>query len=265
METKRLTLDKEIKLAYYSEYINDSNIGVVLLHGLAEHKGRYHDFINQLLKNNISVFALDLRGHGESTGKRGDVKDFNDYLNDLHSFVCYIKDKYPNLKLAIFGHSLSGLIACAYVSTYNTIDLLILSSPLLHAPPIAKLFKFIPYKMLGFIKTKKRHSESKEMLEYSHNDPLACHYYTLRLIGIAFRQGIIYTTKKLKSVTIPVLMMGGKLDNLVRSSNFEYILEQFGSDDKTLKIYDNVRHRIVQNDYKDEIIADIISWINKID
>lgn len=40
------------------------------------------------------------------------------------------------------------------------------------------------------------------------------------------------------------------------------ILEQFGSQDKTLKIYDKVKHRIVQNDYKDEIIKNIIEWID---
>lgn len=263
METKYLTLDKGIKLAHYSEYCSNSDIGIVLVHGLAEHKGRYHDFISQLLKNNISVFAIDLRGHGESSGKRGDVKDFSNYLSDLHSFVCYIRDKYPKLKLAIFGHSLGGLISCAYVSTYNTIDFLILSSPLLNAPPIGRVFKFIPYKMLGWIKTKKRHSESKEMLEYGHNDPLACHHFTLRLLGIMFRQGIIYATKRFKDINIPVLMLGGKLDHLVKSGDLEYIVGQFGSQDKTLKIYDKVKHRIVQNDYKDGIIMDIISWLKK--
>ena len=143
METQYLSIDKKMKIAYYSRYVDNSKIGVIIIHGLAEHKGRYKDFMEQLSNNNISAFAIDLRGHGESWGSRGDAKKFLDYLTDIHSFVCYIKEKYPKLKLAIFGHSFGGQIASAYVATYNTIDMLILSSPFLHIHPKAKLFKIL--------------------------------------------------------------------------------------------------------------------------
>jgi len=263
METKYLYINDEMKLAYYSEYVPDSKVGVIIVHGLAEHKGRYEDFIEQLKNNKISVFAIDLRGHGESLGKRGDIKAFADYIDDLHSFVCDIKEKYPRLKLAVFGHSLGGLIASSYVSTYNKIDLLILSSPFLDAPPKAKWFKFIPYKFCGFIKLKKRHSESKAMLDYSENDPLACRYFTLRLVGVMFKQGIEYITDRFKDIKVPVLMLGGKLDPLVNSGQFTVTLEKFGSENKTLKVYEDKKHRMVQNENKDEIIKDIIMWIRE--
>lgn len=262
MKTNYINIDSKVKLAYYSRYINESKIGVIIIHGLAEHKGRYEDFIKQLLNNKISVFAIDLRGHGESLGKKGDAKDFFDYLRDLHSFVCHIKEKYSKLKLAIFGHSFGGQIASAYVSTYNTVDLLILSSPLLRAPSKAKLFQIIPYKKCDFIKIKKRHSESKEMLEYSKNDTLACHYFTLRLVGIMFNQGIEYVNNRFKDIKLPILLLAGKLDPLINSEDMPIILKEFGSKDKTLRIYNKVKHRIVQNDYKDEIIKGIVEWIN---
>lgn len=261
MKTEYFERNNKIKLAYYCNYIHNSKIGIIILHGLAEHKGRYHDFMEQLNKSNISTFAVDLRGHGESSGKRGDVKFFEDYLKDLHSFILFLKNQYPNLKLAIFGHSLGGLIASCYVADYDTIDFLILSSPFLKAPSKAKFFKLIPYRILGSVKIKKRHSESKMMLEYSRKDPLACHYFTLRLIGNMFIDGVNYITKKFEDIKIPVLMLGGKLDSLIDSGGLRDILDKIGSKDKTIKIYDNVKHRIVQNDYKDETIADIINWI----
>lgn len=261
MKTNYLIINNKIKLAYYSNYISNSQIALIIVHGLAEHKGRYEDFINQLSNSNISTFAIDLRGHGESSGKRGDSKNFSEYLTDLHTFVSYIKEKYSHLKIAIFGHSFGGQIVSAYVASYNTIDLLILSSPVLSAPSKAKLFNFIPYKMLGFVKIKKRHSESKKMLEYSQKDPFACHYFTLRLVGIMFKQGLDYTTARFKDIKLPVLLLGGKLDPLINTELLPSILDNFGSEDKTLKIYDNVKHRIVQNDYKDDIIKEIIEWI----
>ncbi len=261
METKYLAINNKLKIAFYCNHINNAKVGIIILHGLAEHKGRYHDFIEQLNKNDISTFAIDLRGHGESLGKRGDVKHFENYIEDLHSFVSYIRNEYPDLKLGMFGHSLGGLIASSYVANYKTIDFLILSSPFLKAPSKAKFFKFIPYKILGFVKLKKRHSESKEMLKYSRNDMLACHYFTLRLVGNMFVDGIQYITERFKDIKLPVLMLGGKLDPLIDSTALNDILDEFGTKDKTIRIYDNVKHRIVQNDNKDEIIADIIKWV----
>ena len=101
------------------------------------------------------------------------------------------------------------------------------------------------------------------MLKYSSFDPLACKKFTLRLVGNMFRDGINYIKVRFKNVKIPVLMLGGKLDPLVNAGKFSQVLEKFGSENKTLKIYENVKHRIVQNEYKDEAIADIIEWINK--
>ena len=263
METKYLEIDSKIKIANFFEYSQNSNFGVVIIHGLAEHKGRYKEFIRQLLNNNISVFAMDIRGHGESTGRRGDVKYFKNYLSDLHAFISQIKEKHPELKLAIFGHSLGGLIASAYACEYNTIDMLILSSPVLKVPAGLKILKFIPYRWLGWMKIKKIHSESRKMLERSRNDPLSCHYFSLRLVGNMFIDGVEYVMKRIKNINASVLMLGGGLDPLVNSGFFEEVLEEFGSEDKTVRIYENKRHRMVQNENRDEIIAEIVEWIKR--
>jgi len=263
MKTQYLKINDTISLAHYDEYLDDSRIGVVLIHGLAEHKGRYSDFIKQLLIQGISVFAIDLRGHGESTGKRGDVKNFNDYVGDLHLFICNIKLNYPQLKLTIFGHSLGGLLACVYSSLYDTVDLLILSSPLVEAPKRTKALRLIPYKMLGFIKLKKRHSESREMLAYSMNDPLTCRYFTLRLLGVIFDQGISSFKDNIERIKLPMLVIGGEDDNLINSGHFSYIFNQYVGPDITIEIFKNAKHRLVQNNRKDDIIEYIIKWLDK--
>jgi len=253
-----------MKIAYYSEYLPKSKIGVIIVHGLTEHKGRYEDFIQELMANNMSVFAVDLRGHGESFGKRGDVKKFTDYLTDLNSFVCYIKGKYPELKLTLFGHSLGGLISSGYAATYGGVDLLVLSSPYLSAcPKRVRHFRFIPYKLCGFIRLKKTHSESKSISEISISDKLYGKYFTLRLAGVMIRQGLAYAKSRYKDIKMPVLIIGGKLDAVVNSEVFSEALEEFGSKNKTLKIYENKKHRMVQNEDKDKIIYDIINWINQ--
>lgn len=263
METKYLNVNDKIKLAYYSEFIPNSKSGVIIVHGLAEHKGRYDEFMDKLLENNISVFAIDLRGHGESLGKRGDITRFASYVKDLYLFISDIKERHPELKLILFGHSLGGLISSSYVAKHDGIDLLILSSPVLSAPMKAKFLVFVPYRIMGFIRLKKPQSEQILKLKNTKIDPLACHTFTFRLLGNMFQDGVKYITKRFSIINIPILMLGGRLDPLVNSGKFASILEKMGSENKTLKIYDNVKHRIVQSDSKDEAISDILEWINR--
>jgi len=242
-------------------FVPNSKIGVVIVHGLAEHKGRYNDFIDSLADAGISVFAIDLRGHGESDGKRGDVQDFGDFIDDLHDAIKRIKSSYPKLKLALFGHSIGGLIASVYCAEYSDIHYLILSSPSLETPKNVRLLRLLPYKLLPFIKIRKRYSESKEMLAVSRRDPLSCHYMSLRLLGVAFVQGIRRFRKTQSKMNVPILVMGGGQDKLVNWGNFENIFADYSNEDKTIEIFEKAKHRLVQNEYKEEAVGFIIDWL----
>ena len=250
-----------IRLAYVAKYSPSSPFGIILLHGLAEHKGRYVDFMDKLYTLGISVFALDLRGHGESFGKRGDVRNFEAYISDIHCLVCKIKEDYPGLKLAILGHSLGGLIATVYAATYNTINWLILSNPLWVSPKKAGLLGFLPYKVLGFVKVKKRHSESSEMLAYSYNDPLATNYLSIRLLGFIFHQGTRRVNRVFDKVKVPTLLLAGELDPLIDTSVLPPLLDRLGSKDKEIRVYKNVKHRLFQSEYRDVITEEMVAWI----
>jgi len=261
MKPKFFTTSDDIKLAYSDKYVSGSKLSIILVHGLAEHMGRYDEFINRLNDAGISVFTIDLRGHGQSGGKRGDIKSFDDYLNDMDAFVRHIKKTDPELKLALFGHSIGGLIAINYTAKSDLIDLLVLSSPSIETPKAVNLLRIFPNKLLHKIRIKKRHSESAEMLTYSRNDPYACHRFTLGLLKVVFIDGIKRTKNNIGKIKMPVLLLGGRGDPLVNSGKFEKVLGEFSSKDKTLNIYKNAKHRIVQNDAKDVAIPDIINWL----
>lgn len=263
METNYIKTNNDFQLAHFEKYKPNSKVGIILIHGLAEHKGRYKSFIEKMYDMNISVFAVDIRGHGESGGKRGDVSNFNDYITDLEFYVEKIKNKYKNLKIALLGHSLGGLISAGYVETHTDVDFLILSNPLLTIPKVAKLLNIIPYKYLSFLKIKKRHSESPEMLAYSYSDPLASNYFTIRLLGVIFNEGIYQVLSRLQDIRIPVLLLGGELDPLIQTSRFKNLISKFGCEDKELKIYKNVKHRLLQSEIKDTVMKDMVIWLEK--
>jgi len=262
MQTQKLKINNNQEIAYFAMPSDESGIGIIIVHGLAEHKGRYEEFIDKLHAMGHAVFAFDLIGHGESSGPRGDIKNFKAYVDELAEFVAHIKQTYPKLKIGLFGHSLGGLIACTYASQHQDIEFLILSNPPLERNRRLKLLHFVPYKILGFIKIKKRRSESQKMLQYSRQDPLSCKYMTLRLLGEVFIIGINNNLKNLPNIKIPVLLMIGSEDRFVTPpQNFERLIEIFGSPDKTLKIYEGLRHRLVHSAKKEEIINDISTWI----
>lgn len=263
IKTEFLSMSDGIKLAHSVQHAKDAKIGLILIHGLAEHKGRYTEFIDILVNSGISVFAIDLRGHGKSTGKRGDIDYFGTYLSDLDVFVRNIKKSSPELKLALFGHSIGGLIATAYTTNSNFIDFLILSSPSLETATIIKPLYLFPTWLLRKIYIKKRYSESAEMLKYSRNDPDSCHKFTLGLLKNIFIKGVKFTKTCFEKITVPVLILGGRGDNLVNSGKLQSTLDRFKSHDKKIIIYENAKHRIVQNDAKDQSIPDIINWLKE--
>ncbi|MHB8693905.1 MAG: alpha/beta hydrolase, partial [Solirubrobacteraceae bacterium] len=87
---------------------------VVLLHGGADHGGRYPHLVSQLVGRGVEVQGLDLRGHGRSGGRRGTVSHFSDYVEDLGSFLQVIADARAAAPTFLVGYSLGGLIAATY-------------------------------------------------------------------------------------------------------------------------------------------------------
>ncbi len=87
---------------------------VVIIHGIGEYAGRY-DRVAKIFNNkNIAVIAMDLRGHGESWGKRGHTAPRKEILKDIDDLIMYTIGIYPHIPLAVYGHSMGGNIVLDY-------------------------------------------------------------------------------------------------------------------------------------------------------
>lgn len=111
--------------------------GVVLIvHGYAEHVGRYRDFVAHLTGRGMAVAGLDHRGHGRSGGPRGHCLDFAELVADLHMLAAEAGRWWPGTPRILFGHSLGGLIALLYLLRHpQTVRTAALSAPALRLPP----------------------------------------------------------------------------------------------------------------------------------
>ena len=105
---------------------------VVIVHGYAEHGGRYGHVGEFLARRGYAVYAFDLRGHGRSEGERAFVNSFDEYLDDAGSFLETVRGRNPGRPLFLLGHSLGGAIATLFtIERKPDIRGLVLSGPLI--------------------------------------------------------------------------------------------------------------------------------------
>ena len=82
---------------------------IALVHGYGDHGGRHTWFGEDMAARGYAVYAYDLRGHGQSTGTRGQIERFDDYLDDTAIFLDEVRRRQPGKPLVLLGHSLGGL------------------------------------------------------------------------------------------------------------------------------------------------------------
>ena len=109
---------------------------VQLVHGMAEHKERYIDFMEFLANNGYATIIHDNRGHGASVKCRDDLGYFYDdtarfVVDDVKDVMEYIKDLIPNKDVYLFGHSMGSLIVRNFIQRYDNLinKLIVCGSP----------------------------------------------------------------------------------------------------------------------------------------
>jgi alpha-beta hydrolase superfamily lysophospholipase len=110
VSTTQLIAADGTRLAYYEWPVENAALAVMLVHGFAEHCGRYSALAEQFNARGIAVAGVDLRGHGLSSGRRGHVDRFSDYHLDLDRIHAHMCQRYPALPLCVLAHSMGCLV-----------------------------------------------------------------------------------------------------------------------------------------------------------
>ncbi len=88
--------------------LNEAKALICLVHGMGEHCGRYDHLAAYYAQHGIATLSFDLRGHGRSDGKRGHVKGYDYFLNDIDLLLQKGRAEYPNIPIILYGHSMGG-------------------------------------------------------------------------------------------------------------------------------------------------------------
>jgi len=131
---------------------------LLFLHGGSFNSRHYVTFAEQLKNFSVLVFLLDMRGHGDSEGIRGNTNYIGQLEDDLEDIIKILHIRYPDSKLLIGGHSSGAVVLLRYLYKYNVtkIDGFIFIAPALTAlelirynqPAHRLLYKFNYYRSL---------------------------------------------------------------------------------------------------------------------
>lgn len=110
-----------LRLHYRAWEAPDPRAALILVHGLFEHSRRYQELGEFMVARGLSTYALDLRGHGLSDGRRGHARRFATLLQDLDRFRHEVQGLAPDgVPLFLVAHSMGGLLALRYLEEYHS-------------------------------------------------------------------------------------------------------------------------------------------------
>ena len=244
----------------------EAHAAVLLLHGIAEHGGRYEHVGRRLADSGFETVAIDHRGYGQSGGRRGHVDRWSQFTDDVQDQLAEVRSL--GLPTILLGHSMGGLMASRYCvdAERPQPDLLVLSGPALEAeipghlriaaPLIGRVAPTLVIKEKG---DPALLSKDPAVGEVFYADPFRVPFPTARL-GWELMQAMEHAAGNIANISVPTLVMHGTDDGLVPASASE-IFEMLPNAERIL--YEGLRHEIFNEAEGLEIVDTMIDWINK--
>jgi alpha-beta hydrolase superfamily lysophospholipase len=244
---------------------SDPTRGMLIVHGLAEHSGRWEHVAHFFVDQGYAVTAFDLRGHGQSGGTKGHVGSFDEYLDDVQRLVESELVR-TDLPWVLYGHSLGGFISASYLSEDRPHpDAAVLSAPALAADMPGALR--VAAQVLGRVAPKvamanpidgEQLSRDDAVGEAYFEDPLVYTKATTRLALETFNaQDRILDV--IESIDTPTLVIHGAEDTLVPPSASAPLASV---DSVERKVYPGLRHEMHNEPEQAQVLADVAAWLD---
>lgn len=240
---------------------------LLLVHGYAEHRGRYAELVAQLETQRIECHLFDLLGHGESAGPRGHVARFSQYLDDVQRVANEIPRDLPRILL---GHSLGGLIALSYVRAHpDDFDALVVSSPFLRAQfhvPRAQLFlgriasRVLPALRIPNPLRAEWVSRDADVVAKYKSDPHVFRITTPRFFteSAAAQEELFAHADEIRT---PALFLLAGSDRIADHKHALELFDRLGSKDKTKHVYADLYHEIFNEPERTTVFRDLRAWL----
>ena len=262
---------------FFQQWETRSPRGQILItHGLGEHSDCYNQLADSLNADKWNLFAWDLRGHGKSSGKRGYVAHFDNFISDLKTFHKFLTDHrflHKDKPTVFLGHSMGGLII---LKTLITVPLkasaICLSAPTLglNQPPsdlkvwttrtAAKLFPQLTISTQ--IKLEELTRDPQRIDSYKRD--ILRHFRISFDLYMGMLESFDYVEKNLSQLQIPMLFQIPGKDTIVNNAKTLEICQSLDSKLCQIRHYPESFHEVLQDLDHQKAFKDIKDFINKL-
>ena len=243
---------------------------VVVLHGGGDHCGRYPALTDALVRAGLQVALLDLRGHGQSDGRRWHVDTFQDNVADLDALVAKLsQDGVAGDRLFVLGHSHGALVAAMWGLTRGRhVSGFVFSSPffrLAFPPPLLKLLaaktvgRLVPWLPVAAGFGVADLTTDEELQRWTERDPLYGRKTTPGWYAAATgaQREVLRRAAEFQA---PLLVLAAGDDRLADPAAARAFVDAAGSADKRIVVYDGFRHEIFNEVRRSQPIGEAVAW-----
>jgi len=241
---------------------------VIIVPGFNAHSGYYAWVAEQFVATGLAVYAVDLRGRGNSDGERFYVDNFEDYVSDVEAVVKVARSRDSNLPFFLLGHSAGGVVSCLYTLDHQSELAGLICESFAHELP-APDFALAVFKGLGHLAPhahilhlpNERFSRDPQAVEAMNEDPLIAHETQPTRTMAALVRADERLKKGFPLITLPVLILHGTDDKNTKPSGSQHFYDSVGSVNKTLKLYEEGFHDLLNDLDKRVVMQEIQDWI----
>ncbi|HET9014551.1 MAG TPA: alpha/beta hydrolase [Thermomicrobiaceae bacterium] len=242
---------------------------VIIVHGIGEHSGAYDSVVARLVPAGYALYGFDLRGHGRSPGRRGFIRSWDDYRQDLAALARLVEAERPGARRFLLGHSMGGVIALDYALRYPDGlagvaaiapaigELGVSPGRLLLARVLSRLW---PTFSLPTGLDSTTLSRDPRVVDAYRADPLVHNRGTARL-GTEFGETIAWVQAHAADLRVPLLIQHGSADRLAVPDGSRRFVAQAGTADRELREYPDAYHQLHNDLDRDAVLDDLLDWL----
>ncbi len=257
---------------YYQWWLPDEAPRAVILivHGLAEHSGRYGNVVDHFVPRGYALFGFDLPGHGKSFGRRVHVHRFKDYTDTVDRCLSMVRTSFPDIPLFLIGHSMGGLIAATYLLEHQDRPAAaVLSAPSVKAhdnlsPLTVALGKVLSFLMpgAGILQLEAEGvSRDTNVVQAYEKDPLVYRGKVTARLAAELLAAMRRLSAEASRITLPLLLLQGSADRLVDPEGARRLYDKVSSSDKKILIYEGLYHEVFNEPEHARVLQDVDDWL----
>jgi alpha-beta hydrolase superfamily lysophospholipase len=267
-----------VSITYFVWAVDRPRAIVQLAHGVGEHAHRYQELVGHLNAAGYTVYADDHRGHGQ-TGVHQHAGDLSRLgrlgpgglraaVAGVHQLSGIIRAAHPEVPLVLLGHSWGSFMVQMIVNRHaGDYDAVVLSGT--------------AYRMPGYLDggdLNRRHknlgatgvewlSRDPAVAQAFIADPLTTSTPLAKLFGLRDAARLFGRPSRGLPETLPMLILVGSDDTVGGERSARMLVRAYsnrsGLRDIRLIVYPGARHEVFNETNRDEVFADLISWLDE--